>query len=260
MNKPIVKSSAEIEQMRRANGIVARALKTLEAMIAPGVTTGELDEAAEAIIREEGAEPAFLGYPCPTPDCPVFPASICASVNEEVVHGIPGARRLEEGQILSIDIGAICGGYVGDAARTFAVGEVTKKAAKLLETGRLCLQRATEAMRPGATLMRIAEAIQRTAESRGYSVVRQFVGHGIGRDMHEPPQVLNYVSPGLAREDVELPVGTVLAIEPMVNLGGPEVRVQQDGWTVVTKDRSLSVHFEDTVAITEDGPLVLTEY
>lgn len=256
MGRLILKTPEEIEKLRAANRIVAQALTLAERMVAPGVTTGEIDRAVETLIRDHGATPAFLGYPAPTPKVKPYPASICASVNEEVVHGIPSSRVLRDGDILSVDIGTNLDGWYGDAARTFAVGEVGDKARKLLEVCSACLENAIQAMRPGIRLSVLSGTIQKTAEGRGYSVVTQFVGHGIGRAMHEGPQIPNHVFRGM--DDPVLPVGSVLAIEPMVNVGGAEVVVLSDGWTVSTKDRSLSAHFEDSVAMTESGPKILS--
>ena len=259
MAAPILKAPAEIEAMRRAGRLVAQALRRVEEMIAPGVTTGEIDAEVERVLLEGGGTPLFAGYPSSTAGVPPFPASICASVNEEVVHGIPGPRPLRLGDILSVDVGVRFAGFCGDAARTFAVGETSRKASRLLEVTEECLRRAIGLARPGVRLMRISAAIQEHAEANGFSVVRKFVGHGIGRQMHEPPQVPNYVSRQLSDGDWILQSGAVLAIEPMVNAGAADVRVQRNGWTVTTKDRSLSAHFEHTVAITERGPAILTE-
>lgn len=256
MGRLILKTPEEIEKLHAANRIVAKALALAESMIAPGVTTGEIDRAVETLIRDHGATPAFLGYPAPSPKVKPYPASICASLNEEVVHGIPGSRILREGDILSVDIGTELEGWFGDAARTFPVGAISDKARALLDTCRLCLERAIQEMRPGVRLSTLCATIQKTAESRGYSVVTQFVGHGIGRAMHEGPQIPNHVFRGM--DDPVLPVGSVLAIEPMVNVGGSDVLVLSDGWTVATRDKSLSAHFEDSVAMTERGPRILS--
>lgn len=243
-----IKSPREIKAMRRGGRIVAVVLHELEQMIRPGVTTAALNKTAERIIRKAGAVPAFLGYHN-------FPASICTSVNEEVVHGIPGLRRLKEGDIISIDVGVRLDGYYGDAAATFAVGAITPKAARLIEVTRRSLEEAIQAMQTGARLSDISHRVQSYVESNQFSVVRNFVGHGIGTEMHEEPQLPNFGEPG---RGPRLQQGMVVAIEPMVNTGGWEVEVLGDRWTVVTRDRSLSAHFEHTVALGENGPQILT--
>ena len=235
--------------MRAAGRLVGEVLSELTARVAPGVTTAELDEVAEELIREAGATPAFKGYHG-------YPATICASINEEVIHGIPnGTRVLNEGDVVSIDVGASLDGYFGDSAVTLAVGRVTEEAATLLRVTEESLFKAIECVRPGARISDIGHAVQRHVEAYGFSVVREFVGHGIGQRMHEEPQVPNYGEPGRGPRLAE---GMVLAIEPMVNAGKPAVKVLGDGWTAVTKDRSLSAHFEHTVAVTADGPWILT--
>ncbi|HHY19941.1 MAG TPA: type I methionyl aminopeptidase [Firmicutes bacterium] len=244
----VIKSSHEHQLMRQAGRIVAIVLKELEAKIKPGITTKELDVIAETTILKLGGIPAFKGYGG-------FPASICTSVNEEVVHGIPGNRVLQEGDIISIDAGAFYEGYCGDAARTFAVGEISPVAQKLLQVTKEALDMGIAMAKPGNRLTDIGHAIQTHVELNGFSVVRQFVGHGIGRKMHEEPQVPNFGPPG---RGPRLKAGMALAIEPMVNTGHFPVRVLSDNWTVVTEDGSLSAHFEDTVFITEDGYEVLT--
>ncbi len=244
----VIKSSHEHQLMRQAGRIVAIVLKELEAKIKPGITTKELDVIAETTILKLGGIPAFKGYGG-------FPASICTSVNEEVVHGIPGNRVLQEGDIISIDAGAFYEGYCGDAARTFAVGEISPVAQKLLKVTKEALDMGIAMAKPGNRLTDIGHAIQTHVELNGFSVVRQFVGHGIGRKMHEEPQVPNFGPPG---RGPRLKAGMALAIEPMVNTGHFPVRVLSDNWTVVTEDGSLSAHFEDTVFITEDGYEVLT--
>ncbi len=243
-----IKSPNEIEAMRRAGRIVAAVLQQMGQMVRPGITTAALNKKAEQLIRKAGAEPAFLGYHN-------FPASICTSVNEEVVHGIPGLRKLKEGDIISIDVGVRLQGYYGDAAATFAVGEISPLAARLIEVTRQSLYEAIKAMRVGGRLSDISHAVESYVKLNRFSVVRDYVGHGIGTEMHEDPQVPNFGPPG--RGPV-LQKGMVLAIEPMVNAGGWEVEVLPDQWTVVTKDRSLSAHFEHTVALGEDGPEILT--
>lgn len=244
----LLKSPAEIEVMREAGRITASALRVVGEAVVPGVTTAQLDEIAAEHIRKEGGKPAFLGYRG-------FPATLCVSVNDEVVHGIPGKRRLREGDIVSVDCGVIVDGYYGDAAMTFPVGQVSDEARRLMDVTRDALDAAIARCRPGMRLGDVGNAVQTVVERAGFSVVREYVGHGIGRSMHEEPQVPNF---GRAGTGVTLKPGTVLAIEPMVNAGGYAVRSLDDGWTVVTADGSLSAHFEHTVAITEDGPSILT--
>ncbi|HYB74003.1 MAG TPA: type I methionyl aminopeptidase [Candidatus Sulfotelmatobacter sp.] len=244
----ILKAPWEIERMRVSNRIVARALEALAQAVKPGVTTLELDRMAEEFLRHEGAVPAFKGYKG-------YPFALCASVNEEVVHGMPSERALVEGDIVSLDMGAVVDGYYGDGAVTLPVGAVSPAAERLLRVTREGLERGVRAARRGGRLGDISHAVQTHVERHGYSVVRTFVGHGIGRQLHEEPQIPNFGPPG--RGPVLLP-GMVLAIEPMVNAGGPEVEILADHWTAVTMDRSLSAHFEHTVAITEDGSEVLT--
>lgn len=235
--------------MREAGRVSARALRLVGEAVAPGVTTEDLDRIAERAIRDEGGVPAFKGYRG-------FPATLCTSINEQVVHGIPSARVvLKDGDIISVDVGAVVGGYYGDNAATFAVGAIDERAASLLEATERSLEAGIEAARLGNRLFDIGHAVQQVAERAGFSVVREYVGHGIGREMHEDPNVPNFGSPG---KGPELAVGMVLAIEPMVNAGEFAVKSLPDGWTVVTADGGLSAHFEHTVAITEDGPLVLT--
>jgi methionyl aminopeptidase len=244
----ILKSPREIRLMREAGRIAAQCLVELEERIRPGVTTGELAAWAEEFIRSRGAIPTFIGYHG-------YPAAICTSVNDEVVHGIPGPRRLEEGDILSVDVGATYAGYVGDHARTFPVGRVSAEAARLMQVTREALERGIARAVEGGFLGDIAHAVQEHVEANGYSVVREYVGHGVGREMHEDPQVPNY---GPAGRGLRLRAGLVIAIEPMVNAGGHRVYTMPDGWTVRTADGSLSAHFEHTVAVTPDGPEVLT--
>ena len=246
----IVKSLQEIELMRQAGRIVAGTLQELAGAVRPGITTIKLDALARQYIQKSGARPAFLGYHG-------FPATICTSLNEEVVHGIPGLRRLKAGDIISIDVGVFYKGYYGDAAATFPVGEVSPLAKRLLEVTRESLYKGIEKAYPGNRLYDISAAIQTYVESRGFSVVRSYVGHGIGSEMHEEPQVPNFGLPG---KGPLLEAGMVLAIEPMVNAGTWEVETLSDDWTVVTKDRNLSAHFEHTVAIMQDGPEILTSF
>jgi methionyl aminopeptidase len=243
------KSAAEIEIMREAGRVSARALRLVGEAVAPGVTTHELDELAESVIREEGGIPAFKGYHG-------FPKTLCTSVGCQVVHGIPSSLvKLMDGQILSVDVGAIVDGYYGDNARTFAVGEISDDAQQLLDVTQASLAAGIAASVPGNHLFDIGAAVQSVAEEAGFSIVREYVGHGIGRAMHEDPNVPNYGTPG---KGPLLSSGMVLAIEPMVNQGLAAVESLPDGWTVVTKDGSLSAHFEHTVAITDGGPLILT--
>lgn len=244
-----VRSPREIECMRRAGAVVAEVLAQSKRLARPGITTRELDEAAEALIRERDGIPLFKGYRG-------FPATICASVNEEVVHGIPGPRKLRAGDILSVDVGVRLGAYCGDAAVTVPVGDASGEAQRLMDITRGALECAIETMRPGMRLKDICRAIQTHAESHGCSVVRKYTGHGIGREMHEEPQVPNFVAASMPNP--VLRKGTVVAIEPMINAGGSEVEVLDNGWTVVTKDRMLSAHFEHTVAIGGNGPDILT--
>ncbi|MFQ5876814.1 MAG: type I methionyl aminopeptidase [Acidobacteriota bacterium] len=244
----IYKSRDEIRTMDRCNRIVTRILSELARRARPGVTTLELDDVAERMCREAGVRPAFKGYRG-------FPRALCASVNEEVVHGIPSSDRvLEEGDIVGLDFGVILDGYFGDAAVTVPVGRVSREAGVLLRVARESLRRGIDAARTGNRLSDISAAVQSCAESEGFSVVREFVGHGIGTALHEDPQVPNYGPPG---SGPVLKEGLVLAIEPMINSGGAEVRIHSDGWTASTADGSLSAHFERSVAITEDGPFVL---
>jgi len=245
----ILKSKREIETMRESGKIVAHVHNVLQSHIRPGITTKELDEIAEKEIRKHGATAAFKGYGG-------FPGSICASINEEVVHGIPStSRELKDGDIISVDIGALKNGYYGDAAKTFAVGQVTDQASKLIDVTRQSFYEGLKYCRVGYRLSDVSNAIQSYVESHGFSVVRDFVGHGIGTNLHEDPQIPNYGPPG---KGPRLAEGMVLAIEPMVNAGGYSVEILNDKWTVVTLDRSLSAHYEHTLAITDDEPLLLT--
>jgi methionyl aminopeptidase len=243
------RSGAEIERMRAANRLVAQVLTVLEAAVAPGVTTGELDRVAEKLVRAAGAEPAFKGYRG-------FPATLCISINEEVIHGIPSpTRALKDGDIVSIDLGAKLDGFYGDSAVTVPVGRVPARTAELLQVTREALERAIAQVRVGGRLSDLGHAVQQWAEAHGFSVVREFVGHGIGERLHEEPQIPNYGLPG---RGPKLAAGMVLAVEPMIALGRPETRVLADGWTAVTRDGSVAAHFEHTVAVTADGPLILT--
>ena len=244
----VCRSAAEIEKLARVNALVARVLLELAAAVRPGITTAALDAIAEQRLREAGAEPAFKGYHG-------YPATICASVNEEVVHGIPSPRALVEGDIISIDMGAKLDGFYGDSAVTVPVGAVSAEAQRLLDVTKTALDRAVAAVRAGARVSDIGAAVQSYVEAQGFSVVREFVGHGIGTSLHEEPQSPNY---GTAGRGPRLAEGMALAIEPMVNAGKPAVKVLGDGWTAVTKDKALSAHFEHTVVVTEDGCRVLT--
>lgn len=245
----IIKNDSEIEKMRRAGRLVGETLSMLEKEVKPGITTAELDKLGEKYIRSNGGIPSFKGYGG-------FPASICTSVNEQIVHGIPSHEVvLKEGDIISVDCGAILDGYQGDAARTFPVGNISDEAKKLIEVTKESFFKGAEKAIVGNRLTDISSAVQKYAESFGYSVVRDYVGHGIGRDMHEDPEVPNYGRPGRGPKLVH---GMVLAIEPMVNIGTYNVKVLSNDWTVVTEDGSLSAHYENTVAILNDGPEILT--
>jgi methionyl aminopeptidase len=244
------KSQAELEAMREGGRITAACLRMLSGSVRPGVTTRELDALAQDFIHDHGGRPEFKGYQG-------FPASICASPNAMIVHGIPGPYRLKEGDIISLDVGVRYEGFVTDSATTVAVGEVPEETTRLLETTRRCLEAATEQMRPGNHLGDIGHAIQSLAESRGYGVVRDLVSHGVGRKMHEDPQIPNYGRPGTGPR---LLPGMTFAIEPMITHGSYDIRLSEwDGWSIYTADGSLAAHFEHTIAVTESGPWVLTE-
>jgi len=244
----VLKTLGELELMDEANRIVHHVLAGLGEMIAPGVTTRELDRFAERVIRQRGGVPAFLHYKG-------YPATLCTSINDVIVHGIPNDRTLAEGDIVGIDCGVLYKGYYGDAARTFACGKVSPQAQRLLAVTQEALELAVEQVRPKNRLQDIGSAVQRHVEKNGFSVVREFVGHGIGTSLHEEPQVPNFGDPG---KGMRLRPGMVLAIEPMVNMGKPSVKVLSDGWTAVTSDGSLSAHFEHSVAVTSTGPWILT--
>jgi methionyl aminopeptidase len=246
----IRKTPDQVERMAASGQILVRCLRMLAAKARAGVTTRELDEAAEKFIRSQGAEPAFKGYRG-------FPGSICASPNSMVVHGIPGPYELKRGDVLSIDVGVVKDGWVADAAITVPIGSVSPEARRLLEVTRAALFAGADQMRPGNHLGDVSAAIQRAVEIEGLSIIRTLVGHGIGREMHEDPQVPNFGEPG---RGPELEEGTVLAIEPMVNAGGPLVRMGGDGWAVYSQDGSLAAHFEFTIAVTADGPKILTPW
>ena len=244
-----IKSEHEIEKMIRAGAVVRDLLDYLGTLVRPGISTGELDRKAYAFIKDRNGEPSFLNYNG-------YPKSICASIDDEVVHGIPSdARFLEEGQILSVDVGAIVDGYHGDAARTFPVGEISAEKQRLIDVTRECFFAATRDLKEGSRLSEIGRAVQSLAESEGYGVVRDLVGHGIGRNMHEDPSVPNYVTPGAG---IRLKAGMTLAIEPMINAGTWQVKWSSDGWTVRTKDGKPSAHYENTVLIEKDGCRLLT--
>ncbi|ALU13370.1 MULTISPECIES: type I methionyl aminopeptidase [Eubacterium] len=244
-----IKSQNEVEAMRRAGRIVAECHELIQSKIKPGMTTLDLDRIAEKFIREQGAYPTFLGYQG-------FPNSICASVNDEVVHGIPGNRKLKEGDIIAVDLGATLDGYVGDAARTHAVGKISEEAQRLIDVTRESFFKGIEYAREGYRLSDISHAIQEVVEANGFSVVRDYVGHGIGREMHEDPPIPNYGKPG---HGPRLRQGMCLAIEPMVDVGTYNVKLLANDWTVVTADGSLSAHYENTIYITgKEAPEILT--
>ena len=245
----VLKTGRELSIMREACRISAGALKLIGQAIEPGVTTVELDRMAEKYIRSEGAVPNFLNYNG-------YPATACISINNEVIHGIPTAsRKIKAGDIVSVDLGAMFNGYHGDNAATFACGDVSEEAKRLMDATRESLYEGIKAARAGSRIGDISNAIQSYVEARGYSVVREYVGHGVGTSLHEAPEVPNF---GRAGRGIRLMPGMTLAIEPMINLGAPDVKVLPDGWTVITKDGSLSAHFEHTVAVTHDGPVILT--
>jgi len=246
----ILKTDKEIEQLRMSNQIVAGVLKELKRVIKPGITTRELNHIAEQSIKSQGAIPAFKGYRG-------FPASLCTSINEQIVHGIPNERRLKEGDIISLDLGANINGFYGDAAITIPVGEIGNKAKELLKVTQEALYKGIEKAVVGNRLSDISQSIQNWVESHGFSIVRDFVGHGIGRSLHEEPQIPNF---GIPIPNPRLQEGMVFALEPMVNEGSYEVRILPDGWTAVTSDGKLSAHFEHTIAITSSGPIILSEW
>jgi methionyl aminopeptidase len=248
------KSRAEIEKMRRAGAVVGEILDLIEAEIAPGVSTAHLDAIAEAHIREAGAVPSFKGYPGINPDRP-FPASVCISIDDEIVHGIPGDRTIRTGQIVSVDAGAILDGWHGDAARTFYVGDPPPPVAALIDRTRRAMMAGIAAAVPGNHIEDISLAVEAVAREGRLGLIRQFVGHGIGTEMHEEPQVPNFRT---GRPGRKLEAGLCLAIEPMFTLGGHDTRIQPDDWTVVTADGSLAAHFEHSIAVTDNGPEILT--
>ena len=248
-----LKSPREIEIMRRANVIVAEVLQELKRRVAPGVTTLDLDAVAEELTLKKNAIPAFKGYNVAGR---VYPRCLCASINEEIVHGIPSNRALREGDIIGLDYGVIFEGYYGDSAITVGVGKVSEEARRLMDVTEQSLDKGIEQLRDGKRLGDLGSVVQKIAEDAGFSVVRAFVGHGIGKKLHEEPAVPNYGEP---EHGLRLKEGMVLAIEPMVNVGGYEVEIKEDGWTAVTKDGSLAAHFEHSVAITKDGPFILSQ-
>ena len=250
------KSDEDIERMRASGQVLAGALTQIENVIGPGTTTAELDSIAETYIRDHGGTPSFLGVPSGNTKIDPFPGSICASINDVIVHGIPGSAELAEGDIIGVDCGVILDGWHSDSARTFAVGGVSNDASRLIDVTRKSLCAAIAASVVGGRIGDIGAAVQSLAEEAGFTVMRRFVGHGIGRTMHEAPQVPNF---GLSGSGSVLVAGTTLAIEPMINIGTADVTFDDDGWTARTADGSLSAHFEHTVAITDDGPLVLTD-
>jgi methionyl aminopeptidase len=244
----ILKNSEEIRELADACRIARLVLDEVSALIEPGMTTADIDAASLRVMEAQGARSAFFGYRG-------YPARVCISVNEEIVHGIPGSRRVQYGDVVSLDVGVVYRGWVGDNAATVPVGQVSPQVADLLEATERALSAGIEAARPGRRVGDISHAVEQAATERGYSVVREFVGHGVGRRLHEEPQVPNYGPPG---RGPRLKPGMTLAIEPMVNLGGPAVRVLDDGWTVVTADGQPSAHFEHTIAVTEGDPEILT--
>lgn len=243
-----IKTSRELDRMKQAGKVVAHTLKALRAAIEPGITTADLDFVARSEIARHGAIPSFVGYRG-------FPAAVCVSINNEIVHGIPGDRVINEGDLVSVDVGAIVDGFHGDAAVTVGAGEITEEAQRLIDATRESLDKGIEAAVIGARIGDISHAVQTHAESLGYSVVREYVGHGIGRRMHEEPSVPNYGKPG---RGLQLREGMALAIEPMLNIGDWTTSLMNDGWTVITRDGSLSAHFEHSIAITSEGPIVMT--
>ena len=244
----ILKSKREVEKLRDAGRVVAQTHAFLKELITPGISTGELDRRAEEFLRKQGSIPAFKGYGG-------FPGSICASINEEVVHGIPGKKQLKDGDIISLDIGSIVDGYYGDSAKTHPVGEITEENQRLIDVTRQSFYEGLKFAKVGFRLSDISNAIQTYAEGEGFSVVRDFVGHGIGQEMHEEPQIPNFGLPG---KGPRLREGMVLAIEPMINAGTYRVKVLEDNWTVITCDGKNSAHYEHTIAITDDEPSILS--
>ena len=250
-DKQLIKTEVEIKKMQEAGRVNALVLDEIKSMIKPGITTKELDTAAETIIRDHGGIPTFKGYPGPYP----YPATLTISINEELVHGIPSGRVLEEGDIVSVDCGTTLDGYIGDSAFTHGVGEIGKEKIRLIQVTEESLYKGIEHMRPGKHIGDVSAAIQDHVESHGYHVPRKYTGHGVGQKMHEPPQVPNFGVPG---KGMLLQEGMTIAIEPMVLVGTPKTKVLSDQWTVISADRSLTAHYEHTVAVTANGPLILT--
>lgn len=250
-DKQLIKTEVEIKKMQEAGRVNALVLDEIKSMIKPGITTKELDTAAEKIIRDHGGIPTFKGYPGPYP----YPATLTISINEELVHGIPSGRMLEEGDIVSVDCGTTLEGYIGDSAFTHGVGEIGKEKIRLIQVTEESLYKGIEHMRPGKHIGDVSAAIQDHVESHGYHVPRKYTGHGVGQKMHEPPQVPNFGVPG---KGMLLQEGMTIAIEPMVLVGTPKTKVLSDQWTVISADRSLTAHYEHTVAVTANGPLILT--
>lgn len=251
MNEQLIKTEVEINKMQKAGRVNALVLEEIKSMIKPGITTKELDTAAETIIRDHGGIPTFKGYPGPYP----FPATLTISINEEMVHGIPSGRVLEEGEIVSVDCGTTLDGYIGDSAFTCGVGEIGKEKKRLIQVTEQSLYKGIEQMLRGKHIGDVSAAIQDHVESHGFHVPRKYTGHGVGKNMHEPPQVPNYGIPG---QGLRLQEGMTIAIEPMVLVGTPKTKVLSDQWTVISADHSLTAHYEHTVAVTKNGPLILT--
>ena len=250
-DEKLIKTELEISKMHKAGSLNALVLEEIKKMIKPGITTLELDAAAETIIRDHGGIPTFKGYPGPYP----YPATLTISINEEMVHGIPSGRVLKEGDIVSVDCGTTLDGFIGDSAFTKGVGEIGKDKARLIRVTRESLYKGIEQMKPGKHIGDVSAAIQKHVERFGYHVPRKYTGHGVGREMHEPPQVPNFGEPG---QGLLLKEGMTIAIEPMVLVGTPKTRVLADQWTVISADHSLTAHYEHTVAVTGNGPLILT--
>lgn len=251
----VLKSQREIDRMREAGQLVAEAHRIASGMIEPGVTTAEIDAAVEAYFASQGATPLFKNFPGDVP----FPAVTCISINEQIVHGIPGEYQLQPGDIVSLDTGCRLNGWCGDAAWTYPVGEVDAETQRLLNAGIETLRVAIQSLGEKKRWSQVAREMMKVVKAAGFSLVEKFVGHGIGREMHEPPQVPNFTSESLKRDDFEIRPGLVLAVEPMINAGSPDVRILKDRWTAVTTDGRRSVHFEHTVAVTRDGARMLTE-
>jgi len=251
IDEQLIKTEVEINKMQKAGSVNALVLEEIKSMIKPGITTKELDTAAETIIRDHGGIPTFKGYPGPYP----YPATLTISINEEMVHGIPSGRILEEGDIVSVDCGTTLDGFIGDSAFTHGVGEIGKEKKRLILVTEQSLYKGIEQMLPGKHIGDVSAAIQDHVESHGFHVPRKYTGHGVGKKMHEPPQVPNYGVPG---QGLLLREGMTIAIEPMVLVGTPKTRVLSDQWTVISADHSLTAHYEHTVAVTKNGPLILT--